>query len=410
MNPEISTVETAPPTYTVTQLTALIKDILEGAFPPVWVSGELSNLSQPDSGHIYFTLKDETAELRCAMFRGINRFLRFTPEEGMQILVQGNVRVYEQRGTYQLVVQRMEPAGLGTLYLAFEALKKNLLEEGLFDPELKQPLPEIPKKVGIITSRTGAALQDILNILHRRAPYLGVILRPVRVQGEKAADEISQGVREFNEYGEVDVIILGRGGGSLEDLWPFNEEKVARTIFESKIPVISAVGHETDVTISDMVADLRAPTPSAAAELVAPSMDDLQSRIRVNRETLHRSVKEHLESNWQSLDALAGRYALADPRRQIEHKQSILNSLNHQMIQAAQNRMELNQSHFFGVIKELEALNPNGILERGYGIAYGIPSGNILRDPNEISEGDRFELQLAMGRMGARKETHHRNN
>lgn len=409
MNTNTAMAETAPQTYTVSQLTALIKEILEGAFPPVWVSGELSNFSHPDSGHMYFTLKDETAELRCAMFRGMNRFLRFTPKDGMQVLVQGNVRVYERRGSYQLAVQRMEPAGLGTLYLAFEALKRKLSDEGLFDPELKQELPRFPRRIGIITSRTGAAVKDILHILKRRAPYVTIILRPSRVQGDLAAKEISEGIRELNDFNSVDVIILGRGGGSLEDLWPFNEERVARAIFDSKIPVISAVGHETDVAISDMVADLRAPTSSAAAELVAPDIEDLKSRISAGYEELQRSMVSFLEAFWQRLDANAARYALTDPRRQIDQQRQFLISFNHQMAQAVQNRLDLNRSIFRGLSKELEALNPKGILNRGYAIAYGLPQGNILRNPDDLGEGDPFELQLAEGRMGARKESRQGN-
>jgi exodeoxyribonuclease VII large subunit len=281
-------------TLSVSGLTSLIKETLDGAFPALWVSGELSNLSQPSSGHLYFTLKDESAEIRCAMFKGMNQFLRFKPENGMQILLNGKLTVYENRGTYQLIAKRMEPAGLGTLYLAFEALKKSLTEKGWFDIDLKIPIPVYSETIGIVTSKTGAALQDMLKILLRRAPYLNIIVKHARVQGIGAAESIAEGIRALDASNLTDVLIVGRGGGSLEDLWAFNEESVAKAVYECTTPIISAVGHETDATICDMVADLRAPTPSTAAEVVARSSDEIFQKLGMISADVNRSIGNRL--------------------------------------------------------------------------------------------------------------------
>ena len=280
-------------TLSVSEITAQIKGQIESRFSSVWVQGEISNFKHHSSGHMYFTVKDGNAELRCVMFRGLNQSIHFKPKDGMDVVLQGKITVYEPRGQYQLMVQMMEPAGIGTLYLAFEALKKELSVEGLFDKDLKKALPTYPKKIGIVTSRTGAALRDILNILLRRAPYLEIILRPALVQGDAATEDMASGIEELESLGNLDVIIVGRGGGSLEDLWAFNEEALARTISACSIPIISAVGHETDTTISDMVADLRAPTPSAAAELVAPSVDEINTKLSRNLERLTMTI-QHL--------------------------------------------------------------------------------------------------------------------
>ena len=259
----------------VSDLNNQIKNILEKNISRFWVSGEISNFIHHTSGHMYFTLKDQKSEIRCVMFKGPNQSLQFKPENGMQVLLDGEISVYEPRGQYQILVKKMEPAGIGTLYLAFEALKKQLSSEGLFDIEKKQKLPTYPKNIGIITSKTGAALQDIFQVLDRRSPHVNLIVRSAHVQGDKAANDIVDAIHDMETYKKIDVLIIGRGGGSLEDLWPFNEEKVARAISSCPIPIISAVGHETDLSISDLVADMRAPTPSAAAELVSPSINDI---------------------------------------------------------------------------------------------------------------------------------------
>jgi len=272
--------------YSVAEITREIKVLLETTIPVIWVEGEISNLKFHSSGHLYFSLKDKDSQIGGVMWRSRNASLFFTPQDGIKVLAMGKVTVYEKRGYYQFDVIKMQPAGIGELQLAFEQLKNRLQEEGLFDEEIKKPLPQYPEKIGIVTSPTGAAIQDLLNILNRRSPGIEISLKPVKVQGEGAAPEIATAIDEFNEYGKVDVLIIGRGGGSLEDLWAFNEEVVARAIFRSNIPVISAVGHEIDFSISDFVADLRAPTHSAAAELAVLDRAELLNRILQYRKTI----------------------------------------------------------------------------------------------------------------------------
>jgi len=279
-----------PQVYTITQLTRRIKGVLEAEIGSVWVAGEISNWTCAASGHAYFTLKDETSQLSTVMFKGRLDRLRFRPENGLEVLVLGNVSVYERRGAYQLIAEEMQPKGLGALQLAYEKLKKKLSEEGLFDPAHKKKLPLLPKRIGIVTSPTGAAIRDILHVLQRRFANVHVILYPARVQGEGAALEIAAGITFLDQYG-VDVMIVGRGGGSLEDLWAFNEEVVARALFASQTPVISAVGHEIDYALSDFVADLRAPTPSAAAEIVVKEQHALAERVHQYRDRLERGIR-----------------------------------------------------------------------------------------------------------------------
>jgi exodeoxyribonuclease VII large subunit len=265
---------------TVSQLTDKIKILLEGSFPDIWVEGEISNLSIPQSGHAYFTLKDEQSQIRSVLFRSSQRFLKFTLQHGMQVICRGRLGVYEPRGEYQLILEYIEPKGVGALQLAFEQLKGRLEKEGLFDLEHKKPLPLLPLRIGIITSPTGAAIRDMLRVIKRRHPKMQILIYPVPVQGAEAAPQIIEAIRYFNAEKSIDVMVVGRGGGSLEDLWAFNEEAVARAIYSSTIPVITAVGHETDYTIADFVADLRAPTPSAAAEMVVESEENIRTGIR----------------------------------------------------------------------------------------------------------------------------------
>ena len=390
-------------TLTVSGLTALIKEKLEGAFPPLWVSGELSNLSRPSSGHLYFTLKDDSAELRCAMFKGMNRFLRFQPEDGMQVILNGKLTVYEQRGTYQLIAKRMEPAGLGTLYLAFEALKKSLSEKGWFEPEIKKPIPHYPQSIGIVTSKTGAAIQDILTILSRRAPYAGIIVKHTTVQGTGSAEQIAEAVHALDKSGFANVIIVGRGGGSLEDLWAFNEEAVAAAVFECETPVISAVGHETDMTICDMAADFRAPTPSAAAEIAARPAEEIMFEINSYNAGLSRVMENSLRNAWQELDSAENRHLHLSPNNQINRKLQWVDSYYHQLRQMSQGWLKLHASNLSGRLHELHALNPEGILDRGYAIATKLPDKTVLKDPEELTQDDIFELQLSKGKMTARK-------
>ncbi|MCK4793478.1 MAG: exodeoxyribonuclease VII large subunit, partial [Desulfobacteraceae bacterium] len=281
--------------YTVTELTHNIKDFLEEAFPFVWITGEISNFRIPVSGHFYFTIKDSGAQISAVMFRGQNRNLRFQPEDGMAVIAMGRLNVYETKGIYQIIIEYLEPEGVGVLQLAFEHLKKRLAAEGLFDEKHKLPLPFLPQKIAVVTSPTGAVIRDIINVIDRRFPNMTVEIAPVKVQGEQAAEEIVEAIELLNDRNDADVIVVARGGGSLEDLQAFNSEVVARAIFSSEIPVVSAVGHETDFTIADFTADLRAPTPSAAAELIVPVKNDLLMRTKEIRGTLKGAINHRIQ-------------------------------------------------------------------------------------------------------------------
>jgi exodeoxyribonuclease VII large subunit len=387
----------------VSALTQQIKLLFEEKFPNVLVRGEISNFTHHRSGHMYFTIKDDHSECRCVMFRGYNQYIHFKPQDGMQVLLGGPVSVYEPRGTYQLMVQTMEPAGIGTLYLAFEALKKQLSVEGLFSEEHKKKLPKYPKSLGVITSEDGAALRDILQILKRRAPYVEIIIRPTLVQGENAAEDIVNAVKDFEDKGEMDLIILGRGGGSLEDLWPFNEEQVARAVYSCSIPIISAVGHETDISITDLVADVRAATPSTAAELAAPALVDLVNDLTRFSRRFSRGIQVMIEQWWQKLDQLSVRCNVQSPAGQISHKYDNLGKLTRQLIQVTRAvRLEA-VSRFDKVSGKLEALNPQDILHRGYSIVYQLPEKTIIKTHRGIIAGSALEVQTATGVFYAEK-------
>jgi len=390
-------------TISVSEITSKLKELIESNFSNIWIQGEISNFKHHSSGHMYFTLKDQGAELRCVMFRGFNQGIHFKPEDGMDVILQGKITVYEPRGQYQLMVQNMEPAGLGTLYLAFEALKKQLQLEGLFDNSLKKELPEFPKKVGIVTSQTGAAFKDIVQVLNRRAPYVDIVLRPTLVQGISAANDIVEAIKELSLINNIDVVIIGRGGGSLEDLWAFNEEVVARAIVACEIPIISAVGHETDVTISDMVADLRAPTPSAAAEIVALSSKDLKQKISQQRDTLFKVFQYKLNKIWQNLDHLTDRHSIQKPQNIIERQKDKLNTLSNGLLLKMNHIIAISQSKAMGIEKELNILNPSGILKRGYSIIYDT-HGVIIRKGSDLKENDIFEAQIGQDRIEAVKK------
>ena len=388
---------------TVSDLTSQIKEIVEGSFPLVWIEGEVSNFTHHRSGHMYFTLKDEQAELRSVMFRGLNQFIRFKPEDGMKIIAQGKISVYQQRGQYQLMVQQMEPAGIGTLYLAFESLKKQLLDEGIFDLKWKKELPPFPKRIGIITSSSGAAIQDIIQILSRRAPHVNVVIRSTLVQGIEAAEDIVQAIKEFQTFQNIDVLIIGRGGGSLEDLWSFNEEKVARAIFECTIPIISAVGHETDVTIADFVADVRTPTPSAAAELVSPSREKIYSQLDQMYSKISQALLNQMQEKWQNLDNMTNKAAYCHPGKKIADQRLRLDSYIHHMIQSTLYGMNMSKSRIMGFQEMLSVLSPQNVLERGYSIATTIPEKEIIRSPNILHEGDPFRVLTGQGYFSAVK-------
>ncbi|MDB9722509.1 exodeoxyribonuclease VII large subunit [Candidatus Marinimicrobia bacterium] len=387
----------------VSELTSKLKELIEFNFSNIWVQGEISNFKHHSSGHMYFTLKDQGAELRCIMFRGFNQGIHFKPEDGMDVILKGKITVYEPRGQYQVMVQNMEPAGVGTLFLAFEALKKKLQSEGLFDTLLKNKLPQFPKKIGIVTSQTGAAFKDIVQVLNRRAPYVDILLRPTLVQGDNAANDIVKAIKEISLINNIDVLIIGRGGGSLEDLWAFNEEIVARAIVACKIPIISAVGHETDITISDMVSDLRAPTPSAAAEIVALSVRDLKQKINQQENILFKQFQFKLNKIWQTFDHLTDRLTLQKPQNIIQRQKEKINILSDRLLLIMNHLFTISKTKAISINKELNILNPSDILKRGYSIIYNT-NGAIVRRGQDLKEKDLFEAQIGQDRIEAVKK------
>ncbi len=435
----------APKPLTVTELTAEIKQILERRFAEVWIEGEISNFKRHSSGHWYFTLKDEGAQVRCASFRNSNRYIRFEPEDGLKVRVRGKLSLYEPRGEYQIIVTSIEPVGIGALQLAFEQLKERLEHEGLFDADRKRPIPMLPRTVGIVTSPTGAALRDMLRVLGRRNRSVSVLIAPTRVQGEGAAREIAAAIEMLSSSGRVDVIIAGRGGGSLEDLWSFNEEIVARAIAASVVPVISAVGHETDFTIADFVADLRAPTPSAAAELVAASADELFEGIRRRRQAsldavryrvLHarsgvrslrhsesiaavpkrvsrlmqeaddarefivESARAALRSSLSAAEVAGRAIRTFDPRRRILAETARLAALNGLMASGTSAALERRRLDLGRLVGALSSLSPLDVLARGYAVVRS-SDGAIVRSVEQVGSGDRISVRVADGTFDA---------
>jgi exodeoxyribonuclease VII large subunit len=428
--------------YTVSALTALLRLHIESAFPDVWVEGEVSNLRIPTSGHAYFTLKDATSQIRMVLFRSAGRALRFALEDGMHLVCRGRVTVYEPKGDYQVIVEYAEPKGVGALQLAFEQLKERLAAEGLFAEARKRPLPFFPRHIGVVTSPTGAAIRDIVQVARKRFPGIEIVLNPVAVQGESAAGEIARAIEELNERGGLDVLIVGRGGGSLEDLWPFNEEIVARAIAASRIPVVSAVGHEIDYTIADFVADVRAPTPSAAAELVvrdrqallnqaeniwkrsvqairtdlrdrrarveaerrglldptalvARAMqrrDDLEMRLRLALSARVREVRAAVEALRQDV-------LLQSPIQRIQKGLTMLPHLRTRLQQRMGVALELWRRSLEEAIGAMHALSPLAILGRGYSITRRWPDLTVLRTASDVASGDAVHVRLASGEL-----------
>lgn len=391
--------ELARHVYTVSALTAEVKALLEEGFSAVWVEGEVSNFKHHTSGHMYFTLKDAEAQIRAVMFRGNNRRLKFTPKDGMVVLLFGTVTVYERRGEYQISVEFMEPKGVGALQIAFEQLKARLQAEGLFDPARKRPLPRLPRKIGIITSPTGAVIRDMLTVIGRRFPGLAVLIHPVQVQGEAAAAEIAAALATLGRRADLDVLIVARGGGSLEDLWAFNEEVVARAIATCPLPVISAVGHETDVTIADFVADLRAPTPSAAAELVVAQRDELRQRVDDLAARALTAMANALEARRARVGML-GRHLLvlspaAQVRRQAERLRGLSRRLHAWWGMAGMQRRE----RLKVLAGKLEALSPLAILARGYSICFSLPGRRAVKAAAEVAVGSEVAVRLHRGEL-----------
>jgi len=385
--------------YTISQITREVKQVLESAFPPVWLEGEISNFKKHSSGHMYFVLKDENAQISTVMWRGHNLRLFFTPQDGMKVLAYGNITVYEKRGSYQFEVTQLQPAGIGELQLAFEQLKQKLREEGLFDIECKKPIPQYPNRIGIITSPTGAAIRDLISVFSRRFPGVQLILAPVRVQGEGAANEIAQAIKDFNEFAEVDVIIVGRGGGSLEDLWPFNEEIVARAIFDSDISVISAVGHEVDFSISDFVADLRAPTPSAAAELAVRNRDEVSEFVIDSVNKMYRNISDQILYYKEKITNLQNSYALKRPADVIKQYQQRLDELVRNIDILFQHRLDSKKNVIESLKKQLISLSPDSILKRGYTLCYKGDGQKLLKKITDVQLNDEIKVQFYQGQL-----------
>ncbi len=414
--------DTHPKVYTVAELTRRIRAVLEQEIGHVWVEGELSNVRPSAAGHFYLTLKDASAQIRGVLFRGDQRGMQVTPQDGLRVRVFGQISVYEPRGEYQLVIRQMEGAGKGDLQQRFEELKEKLRAEGLFDAARKQPLPLLPQHLGVVTSPTGAAIRDILNVVSRRFPNLHVILWPTRVQGEGAAAEIAAAIDGFNARGGVDVLIVGRGGGSLEDLWSFNEEVVARAIAASRIPVISAVGHEVDFTISDFVADVRAPTPSAAAELVVGTKEAFEERLAgLTRRLAYGAQRAALRAR-SRLTVAAGHHVFRQPEHALRlHRQSVralADGLRHGLQRSyraavqrtddaalrlghgTRSRVAAARATVARLDAGLRALNPLAVLGRGYSITWDA-QGRAVRTAAALQTGDRLTTQLAEGRVAS---------
>jgi exodeoxyribonuclease VII large subunit len=432
----------------VSELTARVKILVETQFSEVWVEGEVSNFRRHSSGHWYFTLKDEGAMLRCASFRMQNRLIRFTPEDGLSVRAHGRLSLYEARGEYQLLVEYLEPVGVGALQLAFEQLKRRLAAEGLFELERKRPLPVLPRLIGVVTSPTGAAVRDILRVLKRRNEAVSVLIAPARVQGDGAGQEIARAIELLSARKEVDVIIIGRGGGSIEDLWCFNEECVARAIFNSRVPVISAVGHETDFTIADFVSDLRASTPSAAAEIVTLARDEISARIDGLSEDLAAALKYRLLELRSQLSALGSSRAFnqvqvrirstaqrfddavyrmesalrrgvkrqraknseislklrdADIRRQIQERRGRLGILSTRLKAAEGARVDRAGEAVSVAAGKLDSLSPLGVLARGYAIVFD-KDGKVLKRAADVGKGERLKIRVAEGELDCTRD------
>ena len=387
--------------YSVWEITRYIKQKLDSdeLLRDIYVKGELSNVSQPTSGHVYFTLKDEYAELRCVMFRDRNALLKFTLEDGMSVIVRGHISVYEKRGEYQLYVEELQESGIGELYRAFEQLKKKLKDEGMFDAAYKKPIPAIPRTIGIITSPTGAAIRDMINITRRRFPHVHILLAPVAVQGEEAAPQIVNAIKLMNrvnsELMKVDVLVVGRGGGSIEELWAFNEESVARAIFASEIPVISAVGHETDFTISDFVADRRAATPSEAAELVVPDKRQIEKNLSAFELQLRQNIYKMIEEQRRRLESIEKNVLFRTPTERINQYRQTVDELKRTLIAEVIHRVQLHKKELQALTGKLDALSPRAILKRGYSIC--LKEQKVVRSVMDITTGDMLRVLFQDG-------------
>lgn len=430
--------------FSISRLNAAVRAVLEGSFPLVWVEGEISNLASPRSGHLYFSLKDAHAQVRCALFRAKRRLLRFDPANGAQVLARARIGFYEPRGDFQLIVEHLEPAGAGSAQREFEALKKRLQTEGLFDKERKKPLPSFPRRLGVITSASGAAIRDVIKVLRRRAPHLAVTIFPAQVQGKGAAEELLQALEIALQRADCDVLLLTRGGGSIEDLAAFNDERLARAVSAAEIPIVSAVGHEIDFTITDFVADRRAPTPSAAAELLSPDATTLLQTIGRLSRRMRAGMRRHLQSEGQQLSRLAGRLQRAAPASRLRQQQQRLDSLDLRLLrgiraflddrkreirmqsrhlqanspmrrlaqfkqrfsglperlhQAWNHEHRRRLEHLAAAGRELNAVSPLATMQRGYAVLCRPEDGSVISQAAQLNPGDSIEARLADGTL-----------
>jgi len=390
--------------YTVTEIARDIKRVVEQFIAPVWVEGEVSNFTISRAGHIYFSLKDQTAVLNCTIWRSQSLSIPFQIVNGMRLLVFGNITTYAMQSQYQLNVQQVRAAGLGSLYLAFEALKKKLSAEGLFDAERKKPIPLYPTRIGLITSESGAALRDFLQISRRRNPSIAIYIYPALVQGAEAAATIIAGIKLFNRLQNVDFIVITRGGGSLEDLWAFNEEPLVRAVAQSTIPIVSAVGHEVDFTLCDFAADLRAPTPSAAAEMTIPERSHILNLIEQTCNKMAQNIRMRLENFQKELDNISKRLFLNRPWALLRQRIQRIDELEGRIVKAINSRILSAQVELDNIHKTLEVLNPRAIMERGFAIVYHWPDKKIIKSISEIAVGEQVSVELKDGEFQAKTE------
>lgn len=392
-----------PEPLKVSELNGYIKNIIDGdeMLANVYIKGEISNFKRHYSGHLYFTLKDETSLIKCVMFKSYTNYLNFEPKDGMSVVILGSVSVFERDGVYQVYAKGMEPEGVGALYKAYEKLKAKLSEEGLFDESHKKPIPILPRAIGVVTSKTGAVIRDIINVTTRRLPNVNIILYPAAVQGEGAAQTIVNGIKYFNKAKNVDTIIIGRGGGSLEDLWPFNEEITARAIYESEIPIISAVGHETDFTIADFVADLRAPTPSAAGELAVPDIIEVRWKLENINKRLANSLRKKIENMRIKYDNLKNSRALKNPYDALRQKMIVCDNLYKNIENNFSLKVKDRHIKLVGLIGRLENLSPLKTMLRGYSIVENL-DGKVIKSVNDLNKDDEVSIRLNDGKRKAK--------
>jgi exodeoxyribonuclease VII large subunit len=391
--------EVEPPVtaLTVSQLTATLKLVVENSFPFVWVHGEISNCKTASSGHIYFTLKDEGAQLAVILWRSAAARLKFKLKDGLKVLAAGPIQLYETRGQYQLIAEMLEPQGIGALELAFRQMRQKLEAEGLFHPDRKRPLPTIPRRIALITSPSGAAVRDMMQVITRRWPRANIVIVPVPVQGAEAAAQIAAALRQVHLIPDVDVVLCGRGGGSLEDLWAFNEEVVARAIFDCRIPVISAVGHEIDLTIADLVADRRALTPSEGAELVVPLELEVRTALERIRQQLTSALRQQAQQARHQIERIAQRPCFARPFDAIRERETVVDELDERLRRAMNLRLDTARQQLGTITASLNALSPLAVLQRGYSLTKRADDDSVLRDANDVATGDRISTLFAKG-------------